>query len=66
LKPSQSGHRVLSAWRQSVLAETNAVQVTAALGFLWLLAYTFTDWARKSSLAVIWRVRSAVDRRPRP
>jgi hypothetical protein len=56
LKPSGNGIRGLSAWRQSVLADLSAVQVAAFLGFLWLLAYTFTGWAREVSLALVWRI----------
>jgi hypothetical protein len=56
LRSPHGGNRVLSAWRQPTLPEINAVQVSAVVGFLWLLAYTFTDWARQTSLAVIWRL----------
>ena len=56
MKPSRNGNRGLFAWRQSVLTELNAVEVAATLGFFWLLAYTFTGWAREASLALVWRV----------
>jgi hypothetical protein len=56
LKSPRNGNRAVFAWRQSVLTELTAVQVTAILGFLWLLAYTFTGWAREASLALVWQV----------
>lgn len=56
MKPSRNGNRRLFAWCQSVLTDVNAVQLAALLGFLWLLAYTFTGWAREASLSFIWRL----------
>lgn len=56
MKPSRNGNRRLFAWRQSVLTDVNAVQLAALLGLFWLLAYTFTGWAREASLALVWRL----------
>lgn len=56
MKPSRNGSRGLLVWCRSVVAELTAVQVAAFLGLLWLLAYTFTGWAREASLSFVWRL----------
>jgi hypothetical protein len=56
LKPSRTGNRGLFAWHLSALTDASAVQIAALLGFLWLLAYTFTGWAGEASLSLVWRL----------
>jgi hypothetical protein len=56
LRSSQDGSRGLFAWCKSVLVNLNAVQAVAFLGLFWLLAYTFTDWAREATLALVWQL----------
>jgi hypothetical protein len=58
VKPSRSGNRGLIAWCQSILADVNSVQVAALLGFFWLVAYTFTGWAREATLSLVWRLET--------
>ncbi len=53
---SGKGNNRFFAWGQSVLTDLTAVHVAALLGFLWMLAYTFTGWAREASLSLIWRL----------
>lgn len=56
MRPSRNGNHGLPAWRQSILPEINAVGIAALLGFLWLLAYTFTGWAREATLSLVWQL----------
>lgn len=56
MKSSRRGSLGLPIWAQLALDDLTAVHVAAVLGFVWLLAYTFTGWAREASLALIWRL----------
>jgi hypothetical protein len=60
LKPSRNGNQRPPGWRALVLTDVNAVQIASIAGLLWLLAYTFTGWAREATLFVIWQMEIRV------
>ena len=56
MKPSGNRGNRIAPRLQDALTGITSGQVVAALGLLWLLAYSFTDWAREASLSAIWRL----------
>lgn len=56
MRPSRNGNHGLLAWRQLAPTDVNAVGIATGLGLVWLLAYTFSGWARETTLSLVWQL----------